>query len=234
MAKGVRDEVLAAFHAPCGYYHEAPHAQRNYIDGMFHVGILAGACNLHGDAELGQKARGHLIMLATYGVRAYGNEKLTDSWVEVASGIWGHSKPQSFAGPAALWWGAPDIARNCRVDDVRDLANLYVWLFRVAPWVFMHGPFDQHLNSVMLAHLLTGKRPWWYKDRLTERNPFYGYIYRERVEAKYPNISPWPAKNLPFWDGESVKPQLYTPTCQLASNYLQTHLQYLEDGGKYL
>jgi len=228
-----REKVLAAFHDPCGYYHQEPHVQRNYIDGMFHVGMLAYAADLAGDLEIQIEAECYIRILAANSIRAYGPEKLSDDWKRMddywdAPIVYGHTKPQSFAGPVAMWMADPMVAELFDVPKPDTKAKLLTIIGRILPWIFLHDPFKQHLNSLMLSYLYLGKRPPSALKRITVNNPVYAYIFGEKLEAyeQYPTfLSAWPAKNMYWYDGTWTGSKQYTPTCQLVGDMLQESME---------
>lgn len=206
----VRAELLESFKSPY-YSHVVPFEYTNYIDGMFHVGMVLGAAYRIGDEDTLVECYKYCVDLDVRKARSLALHPLKDSWVSLGSNLWGHTKPQGFAGPAAIHWALPKYewkhSKPTRTAwTLCVLAPVYALLCR---W----GPMRQHLNSVMLAHLLLNRRPpqrlmWAAKD-----NPVYQFIMGVTVQdVTYPNTGPWPAKDVPF--GAKVEDKKYTPACQ--------------------
>lgn len=224
----LREQVIAAFKPREGYTfsHVLPFTYTNFIDGMAWVSVLAGACKVHGDTEIQELSEGYLNNLILSGKDSRNFAPTSDApagWkFSEMPGYSYKEKPQAFAGPCALEWA---IKQGCNIEPmwvktVMDKAELYTevsWLFGyLIKWI---KPLRQHVNSVMFAHMLTGKRPPQSMHFLAENNMIYSWLYAEKCEANYPNTGIWPAKD---WPGnKEEKKQKYTPICDLIGRYLQ-------------
>ena len=214
----IRDQVISAFRPEDGYTysHELPYKYTNYIDGKFQVAMLYGAARIAFDKELMTLSSGFLTNLELVGpdARNFAPSSLApEGWMhsETMQGFSYKQKPQSFAAPAALSWAG--------MGDTPPLAHLFVAIAPLYGWGL--PLLKQHLNSVMLAHLVTGKTPPKSMHFLAEGNPIYSYIYGEKCSATYRNTGAWPAKDYPG----RVKPEgNYTPLCSLVGKYLQESL----------
>jgi hypothetical protein len=227
----LRELVISAFDLGhgCAYSHVLPHRTSNYVDGLFHVGMLAGASAMAGDEELALICRTYLFNLCVVAERArnfcFGPR---DGWKPsgTMAGYWYKEGAQAFAGPCAMAW-ARRVGPNLSWWTVAPVVPVQALALRLAsrlcPWAFGRAPFKQHLNSVMLSHLLAGTTPPKALAWVSERNPVYAYIFKKTCAAWYPNTGPWPAKDVPF--SQTPDPDRhYTPLCQLVGVYLQEAL----------
>ena len=217
-----RYEVLKSFSDEGEYSHVIPARIENYIDGMFHIGMLAVAATIVRDNEVANKACEWLQKLPQ-GARNWAVRQPASDWV-LMGGKWCKMKPQSFAGPCAVEWarsvGAHVKQQSHQVHDTAKLLRLVAWPYGVA--IRYIKPLRQHLSSVMLAHLLTGKTPPDTLKFAAKKNPLYSYQFGILNFSEYPeNAGPWPAKNV--W-GYPQKEKIYTPICQLVADYLQKDL----------
>lgn len=232
MMKELRQQVIAGFRPDEGfsYSHILPFAYSNFIDGMAWVSILSGSCRLVKDDVLADICDKYLQTLIDVGkdARNFAPFQVKDDWKHSPTmlGYWYKEKPQAFAGPCALYWA---ISCGSTVDP-KGLAipdGTARWLCRLAPLyglLFRHiSGLRQHMNSIMFAHLLIGKRPPDNMAWITAENMVYSYIYSRRCEANYPNTGAWPAKDIAF--DRTEKAQKYTPTCDLAGRYMQMSLR---------
>lgn len=263
-----RDRVKAAFDPGTGAFSQiTPYKQDHDIDGMAWVSLLAGAAHLAGDTEVEGLARRYLRRLnelsANGGdIRSYGPTKISDRWeparlIDVGD-VYVLRKEQAFAGPASYLWAQevgcdlPPLWGDLR-DDTRAWSSVFTNGLVAGPFGWLSRIFrglDQHVNSVMLAHLLEGDRPPSSLAWAAHDNPFYQYIYgkvmttmpkfpiqwdikgayKERVGKAVPfdrrPPGPWPAKNHPRSEYIMPTPALpqtgdvYTPACWLACYYL--------------
>lgn len=251
MATDIRSEVRDSFHSDEKYAfsHVIPYDIQNYIDGLFHISMLAGASKIAGDDLLLSYAKCWILQLQLCGidVRNYSPTDPGDWEYCDEQQLYVKRKAQSFAGPCALAWankqgcnihnGYPDITRTAKLLVASGWA--YGYLVR---WI---KALRQHMNSIFMAYILLGKTPPNSMEWLTYDNPFYKYIYGKKyVIAKWPGrktsqghveeaSSPqgfqarepdiWPAKNWVYSyyvnDGEPVTWR-YTPICQLICFYL--------------
>jgi len=213
----------------CGFSHVVPFRYTNFIDGMAWVSVLAGASHMVGDTEVENLCVRYLTTLVTVGddARNFAPFPVKDNWLpsRAFQGYYYKEKPQSFAGPCSYLW-----ASECGcalptdfVDDVRSTAKLYCWLAPLYGLLVNRLDFlKQHLNSVMFAHMLVGKKPPSSLEWTTKDNPFYAYLYGTTVDFEYSkHVSAWPAKHVWGYDEDR---DTYTPVCQLASEYLQSTL----------
>jgi hypothetical protein len=212
----LREMVLAGFSSAGEYSHVLPFRRSGYVDGMFHLSMLAGACRVAGDEELRGKACRWLSMLASCGEPARNWAALPHDGYTPFPGGWWKLGAQSFAGPAAMAWAGLAPAEDPR-PHARMLCAValpFGWLCRVVRGL------RQHVSSVMLAHLLLERRPPSSMRFLAARNPLYAWQLGVPCEADdYPNTGPWPAKD---WPGEEpdTSGEVYTPTCSLVARYL--------------
>jgi len=251
----IRDQVIEAFDPENHYFFSQvlPRRATNYIDGLFHIGMLAGAAQIVGDGLVAAQAKCWIMQLLLCGndARNFANSQVTEDWkYNETQGLWVKHKPQSFAGPAAIWWankhgasiptaGLPNPMFKAKVFCM--LGRLFGHAVKYISWL------RQHVNSMFLAYLLLGKKPPASMAWLAYDNPFYRYIYGIKdVVAKFPDPrkynrgkriyvdeyvdfkdrepDSWPAKNWPYAkytrEGEPLGWQ-YTPICELVTYYLQ-------------
>lgn len=249
-----RTEVLSAFDPESGCYsHELPRRYSNFIDGMAWVGVMCGCALKVGDIELAAACRRYLVTLIEVGADARNYAPMErEGWKPSTTipGYWYKEKPQSFAGPAGL-----AFANQCGADielvwvpDIMSTAKMYVslgWVFGYAcRWV---SALRQHVNSIMLAHLVAGQRPASSLSFLNYDNPFYSAISGVSRETDYatplrewseektvdgsglvpmrdrkPNA--WIFRNWPYtrYTGSgTLSSWYYTPTACLCGAYLQ-------------
>jgi hypothetical protein len=169
MNNDVRNKILSAFGPEGQYSHVLPYRQSGYVDGLFHLSMLAGAARIVCDPQVFNKAEFWIRTLLEFGPDA------RNWWPSLYAGVieCTERNAQSFAGPCALAWARkhdanvptlwPDIAHDAR------------WLEMLSPAIFWLPWFEQHINSAMLACLLTGEKPWCPAS-LLDWNPFYSYI----------------------------------------------------------
>jgi hypothetical protein len=217
----LRLRVLSAFTPKGEYSHVLPFRRSGYVDGMFHLGMLAGAARLAGDDLLEGDACRWLRVLSSHG-EARNWFAAPHEGYEPAGEHWVKPGTQSFAGPAAVQWAR---AQGCNVEapeDVRGMARLFCALAWPFGWAIRAIPgLRQHLNSVMLAHLLLDRRPPASMAFLAARNPLYSWQFgTECVVEEYANTGPWPAKD---WPGPITVTgsEQYTPVCSLVARYLR-------------
>jgi len=252
--KLLEHEVRKAFTTVEGnvYYSQfIPWQMTDYIDGLCHLSILLGAMTKYGKAplDLHELTSQWIIQLDMLGVfvRNVSPVKPNPSWTE-HKGVWVKAKPQSFAGPAALHWAAPNTAWK----NGRPTVTAWTMVLTAPLFGYLVKPISglrQHINSVFLAHLLLGKKPPRSMSWLAEWNPFYSYIYGRKCEVTWPtnrrtsagyeeekNLpqalafrkpGSWPVKQWPYKNyirsGAPVN-RYYTPVCELACLYLQETL----------
>jgi len=178
-----RIEVIKAFDPMSGcYYHMDDYRHHNFIDGMAWVGLLTGAARRKDDkclTELGATYLGKLLAVGP-DARNYALHQVSDDWKTSTSmpGYWYLQKPQSFAGPAALHYAGlgprPAMAK----------------VFTLLGWVYglTYPLFESHLNSIMMAYLVTNKKPASTLEKLYLSNPFYAAIAGIKVSQEYPPL----------------------------------------------
>ena len=163
-----------------------------------------------------------------------------DGWKYNGQYYW-KRKPQASAGPFSLEWARKV---GCNVPSVWNV-DMSACLFSLVPsWLIKLKPFRQHLNTVMLAHLVLGEKPGSSWHWASKYNPFYSYIrgipcpvqYRqiyktvESVETDYivPMAnrvgSQWVWKQWPYTASVSRSHKQYTPAALLVAYYLQQSL----------
>jgi len=250
-----RELVLSAFSEENGYFSQVvPFGYTNWIDGMAWVGLLCGASLLEGDKEVAEKAERYLRVLLEVGpdARNFAPMPVSADWIrsEKMPEFWYKKKAQSFAGPAGLRFA---IDCGAKLQDPFLVKHKARWLVRCGPafgWLVRWIPWlRQHVNSVFLAYLVTGKTPSKSLIWLCEENPFYSYIARRKCRVEYPDVyrwsegheeetnqvvpfaerkpGSWPFKNWPYkrYVKAGVKKTVgYTPTCILVGEYLQNRL----------
>jgi hypothetical protein len=224
-----RSKILAAFSPVFGEYsHVLPFRSSGYVDGLFHLSMLAGAAHLAGDDEVRWKARIWINTLLALGAD-------TRNWTVTPDAVAHPSEvdAQDFAGPCALAWA---LDQDCELPpmpkafgDVRRKARLLALL---SPIVFWFPGLGQHVNSCMLAHLLLGSKPW-APERLFADNPFYSYIARRHMlmpwcmPIRKPWGSAWVWKQQNIWaispEGEDESFE-YTPVALYVADVLQQKL----------
>jgi len=193
----LRQELLDAFHPDDAFYYPSePHAyQALTIDGMAWTSLLMGAAQKVGDVDMVDycvRFNGTIMNVAP-NARIYAPLQVREDWKrsEDIWGMWYYEKPQSFAGPAALYWArnqGVEVNGKWEPSDPTATAKLFVslgWFFgHLVKWV---GWLEQHINSMFLAHLLLDKRPAGSMMWLCEGNPFFSYIAGRRVTVEYPD-----------------------------------------------
>ena len=256
-----RYKVLDAFDPLTGAYsHVTPYQQNHFIDGMAWVSLLAGAARLYGDVKVEAKCVQYLNTLTFLGNIHYGDPLALRSFGPgPISNRWNHhgkhytlKKPQAFAGPAAYCWARD---QGCKFDETGIEKPKMTGLFTnklfstifgyAATWI---SPLRQHINSVMLAHLLEDDKPPKSLRYYSQNNPFYSVITGEDyytyafppnydleggrvVDSEAPTAfdrrapGPWPGKNhvtsLYTYDIPMVPVgNPYTPSCWLFCYYM--------------
>lgn len=225
----------------CFYSHELPFATTNYVDGMFHVGMMTWAAKE--DIKLRGLGQAYLSSLLACGkdARNFSNQMMLGWEFDKMLNVWVKRSPQSFAGPVGLY-----LANQVRFTVIPDwipnptsTARMFVkcgWAFGYAVrWISW---LRQHVNSMFLAYLFLDEVPPESMEWLAFDNPFYMAIYKKKYTATWPGRKTtkgytveesskvpfgarepdaWPAKNYPYKryvaDGESVKWE-YTPICE--------------------
>jgi hypothetical protein len=239
-----RIEVIKAFDPMSGcYYHKTDYRHHNFIDGMAWCGLLTGAARRKGDKALTELGSFYLGKLLAVGkdARNYALHQVDEEWIASTSmpGYWYLQKPQSFAGPAGLHYAG--LGPRPAVAPV----------FRCIAWVYglTYPLFESHLNSIMLAFLIDGKKPPATLEKICLSNPFYAAIYGERVYQEYPPMyrytegfsethntivplancepSSWVFRRNPYKEYQCkgvVEQHGYTPIWQVVGEYLQEML----------
>jgi len=224
----IRSQVVSAFRPEEGYTysHKLPFHYSNFIDGMAWVGMLCGAAYKAQDWELIELTECYLNNLLLVGpdARNFGPTcKVAPDWIhsEHMPGFSYKRKPQAFAGPAALHWAVSKGARlnTKRIPNITSTAKMLCAVALPFGYLIRYIPaLRQHINSVMFAHLVTGKQVPSSMRFLNKNNPVYQYISGTYVqEFTYPSNSPWPAKN---WPGTEGTIKNYTPLCTLVGQLL--------------
>ena len=257
-----RVKMLDAFDPYTGAYsHVTPYKQTHFIDGMAWVSLVAGAAHRFGDTEVEKKCSQFLNILTTLSathyndplsLRAFGPTDISGRWVQHGK-YWVLRKPQAFAGPAAYNWARKQgCALGYDVDTPWTASlftnGLFAWMFGHAT-KFISG-LEQHMNSVMLAHLLKDDRPPKSMRWMAENNPFWSIITGddfytsnfppmtdmqggrtidkgEPTEFHQRDPGPWPGKNHPHKMYQYDIPPApagdeYTPACWLFCYYMRS------------
>lgn len=221
----IRQKVIESFDIGHKYAfsNEIPFKYNNYIDGMFHVSMLAGASRIAKDYELMVMCEEYVDNLLAVGndARNFAPMMVSDSWIPSSKfdGYWYKEKEQSFAGPAMLQWSSDKGVEYKTKMNKKPMAVLLALIAPIFGILIRFIPkLRQHINSVMLAHLLLGIKPPVTMEFLAEDNMIYSYLYKKKCTVLYDNTGIWPAKD---YDDESIKEQEYTPICNLIGIYLQ-------------
>ena len=232
MIMSIRNQIIEAFEPLTGNYsHVLPHVYSNFIDGMAWVSLLAGSAKLINDTEVVKLCESYLSVLCSIkDSRNYAPYVVADNWIyDHKSMYWIKSKPQAFAGSCLLHW-AKEQGVNVDTSNIEKPILLAKFLVYIAP-VFGHliryiPVLRQHINSVLMAHLLLDTVPPESMKFLTEDNMIYSYLYKEPCHILYPNTGAFPAKDYPDTEKE-ISIKIYTPLC----NYVGICLQSLLDKG---
>jgi hypothetical protein len=254
MFEKARNMILDSFDDRGCYSHEVPFTYSNFIDGMAWIGLLCGACHVAGDDELIKKTERYLSILLRVGkdARNFAPKQVNPEWKksENIDGLFYLEKPQSYAGPFALQFA---IQCGAKLDNpfdkeksaefFADWSNLYGYLLNI-PW-FGKKYMRQHLNTIMVACLVSRKKPGESLEWLYKSNPFYAYIAGVNMDVEYPpdtvysdekiiehkdiqeiskrEPSPWVWKQWPTKEciGNGTILKKYTPVAYLTAYYLQ-------------
>ena len=253
-----RDDVMSAFDTSNGgvYSHVLPLSSNSdgFIDGMAWVGVMCGCALMVGDFELAAKCVLYLNTLVRVGkdARNYSCKSLPGYEVSVATpGFFYKEKAQAFAGPAGLWFANQNGAKILieGVPNPMLKAKLFTCFGSLFGYAVKYFPsLQQHVNSMMFAYLITGKKPPKSMDFLCVGNPFYSAIAGkwcsldtlpeslQRFESESESISDtivplqhrkqsaWIFKSWPFSRCISLGqplPWRYTPLALLAASYIQ-------------
>lgn len=182
------DLMLESFDSYYQYSHVVPFEVTNYIDGMFHVSMIRKAAATAGHDRLVSACDGWLDTLLLCPDARNWSRLARDGWL-LHDGVYYKIKPQSFAGPCAYGYAMGGGPRT------------QAWLlYAIAPIYLRLAPYskilDQHTNSIVLSHLLLGKKlPNCSRIR---ESAFYSY-FAGRPPASlvgYPT-TPWCWKQVP-------------------------------------
>lgn len=236
MIEEIREKVISAFRPEDEYAfsNEIPFRYNNFIDGQAWVGMLAGAARLAGDSIVESLASKYLTGLSVVGkdARTFAPYKVSGSWLESTAiyfkGYYYKQKPQGFAGPCAIRWAEKlgvYIWPDKKYDYVKYIAMAMVIIAPLFGYLIRFIPYlRQHINSIMFAHFLLGKKPPKSMMFLAKDNMVYSYLYRLPCDTLYENTGIWPAKDYPG-ESEIRIDKEYTPICNLVGLYLQQALK---------
>jgi hypothetical protein len=229
----VRDKVLSSFNSDekHAWSHTLPYDHSGCIDCMAWLSVLCGAAVRAKDKEIINCTENYInnLILSGENSRAFAPIQVDDSWIQSPGipGYWIKKKPQSFAGPAAFYWALKQGANlntswvprvSSEAKQMCMVASVFGYFVR---WI---KPLEQHVNTFMFAHLLLDKKPPKSMKFLSEGNPLYSWLYRDKCNNIYPTHKTiWPAK---LWPNREYpdKDIEYSPVCQLAADYLQSEL----------
>jgi hypothetical protein len=220
----VRDKILRGFNFKNEYSHVLPFYKSGYIDGLFHISMLAGAAKISQDNELLNKA--------TTWIRNLSLNPGHRDW-DMVNGvvIQTQRKEQSFAGPCALQWAINNgVDINYVWDDIKLKAKVLTIISPIVLYGYNQITFlKQHINSCMLAHLLLKSKPICNSEILIN-NPFYKYICGQKCVVNYDTIrkpwgSAWLWKQIPIeHEGPEDLSFEYTPIASYVAAVLQSQL----------
>lgn len=190
----MRYDVLDAFDDDGCFYHTTEQNPEGFIDGMAWIGVLCGASLLAGDEVLTYRCTEYLRTLIQVGQNARNfSTRQIDGW-KPAGWLWYKEKPQNFAGPAGLWF-ANMCGAGLKTDWVPNPTTTARLLCAVAwPFGLLVKPVSalrQHINSVMMAHMILRKTPPSNLDFLCEGNPLYSFIAGKPCAVWYVNRELW-------------------------------------------
>jgi len=192
-----RTKTLQSFKIIDGltYYSEVvPFRITGHIDGLYQWCLLAGAARNAGDHQVESIAISAITSVLKYGhdVRYICNEP-RDGLDEVDTGVWAKRKPQVYAGPLAYSWA---VKQGCDLepwpDDMEQMAKWMCCISKAYFWIIKRSRLfnlRQHINTIMLAHLLLDRRPPSTASFLLQGNAFYAAIAGARMPIPViPNI----------------------------------------------
>lgn len=193
-----RDEVLNAFNSENYYYYNDSRLGYNdFKDGMAWTGLLCGACLKAGDPtalKIARKCEEYIRNIINVGpdARSYAPIQVEEDWIKSGTmpGMWYKKDAQSFAGPAGLRFAIDCGAQLNTPFKIMSRARLYVSLGglfgTLLDWPLIGKMLRQHVNSIMLAHLITKSKVPESLMWLVRENPFYGYIAGKKMEVVAP------------------------------------------------
>lgn len=230
MLERIRRQVIDSFDETYDTFsHVIPFHYTNFIDGKAWLTMTCVACYLAGDIEIYQLCFKWLRLLNTVGknARNFAPYQVKDSWKQSKTipPFWYKEKPQGFAAPcAAAWANKQGVPIECskskkwiktQAKAMCFVAPLFGYLIRYIPYL------RQHINSVMMAHLLLDRKPPESMRFLAKDNMIYSYQYGIKCDTLYPDDEGiWAAKNY----SSNKKSNIYTPICNLTGIYLQKEL----------
>lgn len=254
-----RQAVLNSFDEYGAFSNVVPFEYNNFIDGMAWIGLLCGAALKYGDKEVADKCQLFLHTLLRVGkdARAFAPRQVSDNWKRSKiEDLWYREKPQSFAGPVGLAFAIENGAQLENPFNIKLKAKIFTLLGdlfgKALFWPIIGEWMKQHVNSILLAYLILEKKPPRSLDFLAS-NPFYAYIFGEKMTVEYPpdtrytsgktierdDIMPisrwkpsiWIWKNWPYgeyvYDGQGTptyRSESYSPIAYLTAYYLQETL----------